>query len=81
MKKTKSKYIYGNFQTSKWRNQFRFSSKIVLLTHTELRTNTMATRTETSTEQMVQMKVGACSLNEIVWSRPPLDTQMSFLRN
>ena len=31
------------------------SSKIILLTHTELRMDTMATRTETSTEQIVQM--------------------------
>jgi len=73
LQKTKNKYIYRNLLMPMWRNQFRFSSKIILLASTELRTNTMATRTETSTEQIVQMKVGACSLNEIVWSRPRLD--------
>jgi len=61
---------------SRWRSQFRFSRKIILLTHTALRTNTTAMRTETSTEQTVQMKVGASSLNEIVWSRPHLDRYM-----
>jgi len=41
----------------------------------------MATRTVTSTEQTAQMKVGASSLSEIVWSRPRLDRYMCFLRN
>jgi hypothetical protein len=71
--KDQNKYTRGNLLMPKWRNQFRFSSKIILLTHTKLRTDTMATRTKTWTEQIVQMKVGACSLNGMVWSRPRLD--------